>query len=70
MAQDAAVRAVRLRALERLLKDGPRTIESLASELEVHPRTIKRDMVDLQIPPLCVPLAVDDRGRWYIMRWK
>lgn len=70
MAKDAAVRAVRLRALERLLRDGPCTTCRLAVELDVHERTIKRDLVDLQLPPLCVPLAVDDDGRWYVMRWK
>lgn len=66
----AVVRAVRLRALEKLLREGPRHTYSLASELEVDERTVKRDLVDLQIPPLCVPLAVDDCGRWYVMCWK
>lgn len=62
------VRAVRLRALEKMLREGPRYTYSLASELGVDERTIKRDLVDLQIPPLCVPLAVDADGRWYVMK--
>jgi hypothetical protein len=27
---------------------------------------VRNDLVDLQLPPLSVPLQVDERGRWYV----
>lgn len=64
----ATERAVRLVKMRDLLLSGSWTVDALAHTLDVHPNTVKRDLVSLQLPPLSVPLQVDDEGHWYVTR--
>jgi predicted DNA-binding transcriptional regulator YafY len=64
-----AVRAVRLMYIRDLLREEPRTIAQLVHLCGVDKRTIYRDLIDLQCPPLNVPLQTDENGRWYIVRF-
>lgn len=62
----SAKRAVRLLAIRDALYGRPYTVQQLAVLLQVSNDVVRNDLVDLQLPPLSVPLQVDDRGRWYV----
>lgn len=62
-----AKRAARLLALRDMLYRAPHTVEQMAAESGVSKRTIYNDLIDLQIPPLSVPLLVDEHARWYVL---
>jgi len=62
-----AKRAVRLMAVRDALYREPLTVQQLAMQFGVSDDAIRGDLVDLQIPPLSVPLLVDNQGRWYVM---
>jgi len=59
-----AVRAVRLVYIHDLLKQGPHTIQGLAVLCDVSPKTVARDLVDLQLAPMSMRLRALDGGRW------
>ena len=59
-------RAARLMAIHIRLTEHSATVEQLATEFGVEPRTIYKDLIDLQIPPINAPLQVCD-GYWCIM---
>lgn len=63
-----AVRAARLVYIRDLLMEEPHTIRQLAHLCDVQERTICRDLVTLQIPPINLPLWSDDDGYWHILR--
>lgn len=60
-------RAARLVYVRDLLLEAPRTISQLAALCGVQERTIYRDLVDLQVPPLNVPLACGNDGYWRVL---
>lgn len=62
-------RAVRLVAILRLLCAHPQgfTARELAARLGVSPRTVQRDLADIQAEPLRAPLWQDEEYRWVIM---
>jgi len=62
----SAKRAVRLLAIRDALHERPHTVQQLAAQLQVSDDAVRNDLVDLQLPPLSVPLQVDERGRWYV----
>ena len=62
-----ACRAVRLLQLIRLLRDRWYSVAELADALSVSPRTVRRDLLDMQDEPLRLPLC-EARGRWRMMR--
>jgi len=62
-------RAARLLFVMRLLEQRPQTISELAYACGVSRTTIGRDLITLQISPLCVPLAVE-RDRWRVLDLK
>lgn len=64
----SATRAVRLVYIRDLLYEQPRSVEELAQLCEVSIDTIYRDLIDIQLEPLCVPLQVEN-GRWRVMDW-
>jgi hypothetical protein len=67
MARDT-IRAVRLVYLHDLLKQGPHTYPSDLAVLQcdvVSNDTITRDLVDLQLAPMCLRLRALD-GRWTV----
>jgi len=57
-------RAVRLVYIHDLLKQGPHTIQGLAVLCDVSPKTVARDLVDLQLAPMSMRLRALDGGRW------
>jgi predicted DNA-binding transcriptional regulator YafY len=65
----AVSRAVRLLALLRLLGAHPAglTTREIAERLGVSPRTVQRDLIEVQAEPLYAPLWQDDGYRWRIM---
>jgi len=63
----ASCRASRLLQVVRLLRDKPRTVAELAELCGVTCRTIRRDLVELQMEPLRVPLVRVPGGRWGLM---
>ena len=69
MLNSNAVRAVRLMYIRDLLCEEPRTIAELVHLCGVDKRTIYRDLIDLQCPPLNVPLQTDESGRWRIIQF-
>lgn len=66
MANPVAARAVRLVYVRDLLTERPRTVRELAALCGVSSGAIYRDLIDLQLEPLCVPLTVEG-GRWRIL---
>jgi len=60
-------RAARLVQILSLLRDRPRTAVELAEMCGVTPRTIRRDLLELQMEPLRVPLVRVPGGRWGLM---
>ncbi len=64
----SATRAVRLVYIRDLLYERPRSVEELARLCEVSVDTIYRDLIDIQLEPLSVPLQVVD-GRWRVIDW-
>ncbi|HHX44614.1 MAG TPA: hypothetical protein GX714_11615 [Chloroflexi bacterium] len=64
MARDT-IRAVRLVYLYDLLKQEPQSIRDLALQCGVSNDTITRDLVDLQLAPMCLRLRALD-GRWTV----
>ncbi|MGI6376445.1 MAG: hypothetical protein GX601_06790 [Anaerolineales bacterium] len=62
-------RAARLVLLRDALQREPHTVRQLAALADVEQRTIYKDLIDLQLPPLSVPLQVDERGRWYVLEF-
>lgn len=59
----AATRAVRLVYIRDLLYERPHSAEDLARLCEVSLDTIYRDLIDIQLEPLCVRLLVESRPR-------
>jgi len=59
------IRAVRLVYIHDLLKQGPHTIQGLAVLCDVSPKTVARDLVDLQLAPMSMRLRALD-GRWTV----
>ena len=62
----SAKRAMRLLAIRDALHERPLTVQQLSAMLEVSDDAVRNDLVDLQLPPLSVPLQVDEHGRWYV----
>ena len=60
-------RAARLVQLISVLRDRPRRVTELAEMCGVTPRTIRRDLLELQMEPLRVPLVRLPGGRWGLM---
>ena len=60
----AMSRAVRLVAILEALRDRPQTTKELATRFEVTPRTIRRDLVELQGEPLYAPLVLERVSEW------
>ena len=60
-------RAARLLYLIRLLSTRPYRVSELVELCRVHRATIQRDLLELQMEPLRVPLISED-GRWQILR--
>jgi len=63
----AGRRAARFLQIVRLLRDRPRTAADLAELCGVTVRTIRRDLLELQMEPLRVPLVKLARGQWGLM---
>lgn len=64
----SATRAARLVYIRDLLHEQPHSVEDLARLCEVSIDTIYRDLIDIQLEPLSVPLIVED-GRWRVIDW-
>ena len=64
----AIARAVRLVYLQRLLRDRSYRAVELADLCGVSANMIYRDLGDLGVPPLSVPV-VSERGRWRVVDW-
>jgi len=62
----SATRAARLVYIRDLLYQQPRSVMELARLCEVSRDTIYRDLIDIQLEPLSVPLIVED-GRWRVL---
>ena len=62
----SATRAARLVYIRDLLYQKPRSVTELARLCEVSRDTIYRDLIDIQLEPLSVPLLVEDR-RWRVL---
>ena len=65
----SATRAVRLMYIKELLMEQPYSVQELSELCGVTPKTIRLDLLDLQMEPLCVPLVVEG-GRWRIFDWR
>ena len=63
----AGRRAARFLGIVRLLRDRPRTAADLAELCGVTVRTIRRDLLELQMEPLRVPLVRLPGGRWAVL---
>ena len=50
------------------MRDKPRTAAEMAEMCGVTVRTIHRDLLELQMEPLRVPLVRLARGQWGLMR--
>ena len=61
----ATCRAMRLLRILMYLKERPRTVEEIADYCEVSPRTIRRDLLDLQSRPVVEALTVE--RRWCVV---
>lgn len=61
----SATRAARLVYIRDLLHEQPHSVEDLARLCEVSIDTIYRDLIDIQLEPLCVPLQVEN-DRWFV----
>lgn len=55
----SATRAARLVYIRDLLYEQPHSVEDLARLCEVSIDTIYRDLIDIQLEPLSVPLIVE-----------
>ena len=64
----SATRAARLVYIRDLLYQQPRSVTELARLCEVSRDTIYRDLIDIQLEPLSVPLLVEG-GRWRVLDW-
>jgi len=64
----SATRAARLVYIRDLLYERPHSVDDLARLCEVSIDTIYRDLIDIQLEPLSVPLLVED-GRWRVLDW-
>ncbi len=60
----AGCRAARFLQIVALLRDRPRTAQELAELCGVSRRMISRDLIELQMEPLCVPLVRLGGGVW------
>ncbi len=67
MANPTAARAARLLYIRDLLHERPRTVGELALLCDVSLYTIYRDLIVLQLEPLCVPLMVVDGNKWTVL---
>jgi predicted DNA-binding transcriptional regulator YafY len=66
MTNPNVVRAARLLYIRDLLTQKPRTATELAQLCEVSRDTIYRDLISLQLEPLCVALYAE-QDRWRIL---
>jgi len=64
---EKSCRAARLVQLIFLLRDRPRKVGELAEMCGVSERTIHRDLLELQLEPLRVPLVRLPGGRWAVL---
>jgi len=65
----STTRAVRLMHIRDLLSEDPYSVQQLAELCDVSEDTIYRDLIDLQLEPLCLPLVVDG-GKWRVFSWR
>lgn len=61
-----ATRAARLMRIRDLLQEEPHSVTDLAALCEVSKDTIWRDLIALQLEPLCVPLYADG-DKWSVL---
>ena len=64
----SATRAARLVYIRDLLYERPRSVQELAALCGVTRMTIYRDLIDIQLEPLSVPLQVEG-GCWRVLDW-